>query len=119
LLLGGLTGRLPIESWQAAQEVAEDCRSQVLLAALPAVVFSLLQIPGLTGGEQLLAVGHAVLPLLLATGARVVVFTPLSVHLRAGHERWIHALREALTPPAVWPARPSAFSLRSPQRTVA
>lgn len=119
LLVGGLTGRLPVESWQAAHEVVEDCRNRVLLAALPAVVFSLLQIPGLAGGELLLALGHAVLPLLLAAGARVAVFTPLSVHLRAGHERWIHALKEALTPPVVWPVRPSACTLRSPQRTVA
>ena len=119
LLLGGLTGRLPIASWLEAHEVAEACRRDVLLAALPAMVFGLLQLPALSASQQLSAAGHAMLPLLLAVGVRVVVFTPLSIHLRSGHTRWIAALKEALTPPVLLPVLPSIPDLPTPQRTVA
>ena len=119
LLLGGLTGRLPIASWQEAHEVAEGCRRDVLLAALPALIVGLVQLPGLSAGQQLAAAAHAALPLLLAVGIRVVVFTPLSAHLQRGHQRWIAALKEALTPPVLLPERPCVPQPTAPCRTVA
>lgn len=119
LLLGGLSGRLPIESWHAAHEVAEGCRRDILLAALPAVVFSLLQLSGLSASQLLAGTGHAALPLLLAFVVRSLVLTPLSAHLRMGHERWVVALKEALTLPVQRPSRCVDLTLAAPRRTVA
>ena len=113
LLLGGLTGRLPIAAWMAAHEVVRDASRDALLVAVGLVVVSLAQVPFLPAPAQLNATAHALVPLVVAIGFRVCVLAPLARQLLAGHERWIGALKEALTPPSCLTAPVDVVSNRA------
>ena len=118
LLLGGMTGRLPIAAWMEAHEVAEAARRDVLLVAIPSVAFGLLQITMLPAFE-LSAVVPTSLPLLVALGLRVCVFSPLSASLLFEHRRWSAGLKEALAPPALQRPRQDVREASTPRRGVA
>ncbi|MDG1482330.1 MAG: hypothetical protein P8R54_22255 [Myxococcota bacterium] len=99
LMWGGLTGRLPIASWMAAREVAVSAGRDLLIVGFLGTAFGVLQLGGVPAEQQLSAVSHAVLPLMLAVGLHLTLLSPLLKGLTQGHSRWSSALQEALTPP--------------------
>lgn len=114
LMWGGLTGRLPIGSWMAAREVAASAERDVLIVGLIGSALGVLQLGGVPVEAQLAAAAHAMLPLLLAVGLHLTLFSPLLKRLTEGHALWAAALREALSPPPV--SLPTPAPLSAPAR---